>query len=232
MTRNLKALGLALVAMFAMSGLAASAAQAVSTFNSDGTPTFLTAEAKTSQTFVDGEKEVICEKVGVAATDKIVGTSVTEVTVHPTYSGSPAEPNGAACTAKLSATESVKAFVEFTTCDYKFTAATDANGHAVTHIVCTTPGDAIHIKVTALKLKCYTITEQTLGGGGSGGGVHYDTTGTTPNRDIDVTATNIKVKAHREGACGEGETTATYNGTVTVKGHNEAKANTEIWYTE
>jgi hypothetical protein len=133
---------------------------------------------------------------------------------------------------QLSPTEPLKAFVEFTSCDYRFTAATDANGHATTHIECTTAGDAIHVKVTILRLKCYTISPQTVGGNGSGGGVHYDTTGTGPNRDIDITATNVAVKVHREGACGEGDVTATYNGNITLKGYNEAKERTGIWYTE
>jgi hypothetical protein len=96
MTRNLKALGLALIAIFAFGAVAASAASAetLDHFTSSNAKTTLTGEqvGSSQENILLGIKEassfyVKCENSKVKFHGTVVGTSVTEVTLHPTYEG-------------------------------------------------------------------------------------------------------------------------------------------------
>lgn len=215
MHRNLKALGLALVAVFAMSAVAASAASAkYDTFRTQNgetvTPTVSSISASQRFKIEGAEEESNCKEI--SATGSLLDKT-TDVTVAPTYSNCTATRNGS----------TVAATVETTGCEYTFTGETNASEHAEVHILCET-GKSIHIKVTALKLQCFTIPPQTVGG------IHYINTGTTPNRDIDIKATATGIKTEKGGACGEGEAKAEYTGEVTVKGHNKNAEPREIWF--
>jgi hypothetical protein len=86
MFRNFKVLGLALVAVFAMSAVAASAASA--NFISATTPTILEANNTGQGAHVfstESGAEVSCTTAAFAGTSE--GTSVASVEMHPTYSG-------------------------------------------------------------------------------------------------------------------------------------------------
>jgi hypothetical protein len=98
MTRNLKALGLALVAVLAVSAMAASAAQAESekgTFTAGVTPskhTTSTLHGKqigvATENFFsinEGKEEVTCTNSGVSFTSILIGGTATKLTVAPTY---------------------------------------------------------------------------------------------------------------------------------------------------
>jgi len=87
MSRNLKALGLGLVAVFAMSAVMASAASAEGTFKfkSEGTPTKLSGKQHAgNDVFTPHTGGVSCNEATYAGEQ--VGTEVSEVTVTPTYS--------------------------------------------------------------------------------------------------------------------------------------------------
>jgi hypothetical protein len=134
MKRNLKALGLALVAALALSAVAASAAQAANHHVTVGTaPAIVTAKDTVNTKFeiTGGEHNVTCNTTLYEGTLPL--TTNTEVTVTPTYSeckvdellttwsGSPPSENG-----KL----------DFNHCAYVLTGDTDVNGDAPVHVEC------------------------------------------------------------------------------------------------
>ena len=236
MYRNLKALGLAMAALFAFGAVAASAASAVEEheFHSDSEVTHLTAAATTPQVFfakTGDAKRVQCEQVNVSGT--ITGTKVEsetykadEVTVEPTYSE---------CAIWEGATRLIGATVTSTGCHYKFDSDTDGNGHAAVEIKDTVgtlcannPGG---ITVTVLGQPCIHVEPTTE----LEGGVHYNNI-TTENgvKDIEVEATVSGIDSvttnHPLVGCaaveGETDTTGTYEGSVDVTGFKDA-AHTE-----
>jgi hypothetical protein len=165
MTRNLKAIALALAAALALSAVAASGASAQNhVFNTTaGQTAHLTAAATGDQVFkksTDDTKEFVCKKMNIVNGTGTVTDGATEVTAQPNYTE---------CTAYQGAntTEGVSATSEFTSCHYNFKGSTTAGNptegnHANFQLKCTTPGDAFHTKVTALKLNCVTIPEQEI----------------------------------------------------------------------
>lgn len=96
MSRNLKVLGLALLAVFSLAALTASAASAAS-FHSEKETAVITAEGEKINGTTFGTKSssvtTVCEKETFAGTAK---NGATSITVHPTYFGCNAEPFGAA----------------------------------------------------------------------------------------------------------------------------------------
>jgi outer membrane lipoprotein-sorting protein len=236
MTRNLKTLGIALMAVVVLGAVAASAASAAQDKfrTTAGAEAHLTYEADPdakTQYFqfstADPDHFFSCNKITGKATVK---DQATEITTTPTYEE---------CTAtslKTNPTEETKvsAFVEFTTCDYNFLANTTTGNptggeHANVQIKCTTPGDEIHTKVTALKLKCITIPEQEIKHA-----VRYNNTETGGIKEITIewTPHGIKVTTENSVACPtEGGVTKVhenglYTGKVTLKGYKDA-AHTE-----
>ena len=132
MTRNLKALGLALLAVFALSAVAASAASAANdVFTSSSEKTDLTGESA-FPVFTSAGVSVECEKGTYAGT--VASEAMAEVPVHPVYEGN--------C---LTA-ETFPTTVDTHGCDFILTGDTDANGHASAHIACTS-GKEITITV-------------------------------------------------------------------------------------
>jgi hypothetical protein len=83
MIRKSKALGLALVAVFAMSAVIASAASA-STFHAAKYPVTLSGSQTTTHVFSASGTSVSCEKATFAGS---ASADSSEVTIHPTYSG-------------------------------------------------------------------------------------------------------------------------------------------------
>jgi hypothetical protein len=165
MTRKLKVLGLALVAVLAMSAMMASAAQAVEhTFESSSVneKTILTGSNTGKEVFTVGlgEAEVSCTSSIFEGT--VEGNKVKEVTVTPTY-GKTTKPSG--CEDAVSKSEAI---VHTNHCAYILHNVTDANGDAPVSIECSgTPKEEITVTLPALGVTIH-VPEQT-----PAGGVHY-----------------------------------------------------------
>jgi hypothetical protein len=210
MKRNLKALGLAIVAVFAMSAIVAQAAQAkfdtIKTF-----PTqehmFLKSSADETEpnqvfTTVTGGFSVTCKRLSLMAT---VLDGSTEAEGEPSYTE---------CSSPLGAAE-----VNSNGCTYKFTSETNANEHAVVHLVCPA-GKEIEISTGGCKL--FVPGGQTLTG------IHYANVQTgTAEREMHLTmsvTSEMNISGHSGGglACELGGvpatfTQATYKGKATVQ---------------
>jgi hypothetical protein len=229
MTRNLKMLGLALVAAFAMSGVAASAVQAESFwFTSDGTPTTLTGSQIGEDVIGFDFGELTCETVTYSGS--ITGTTSTTATLTPTYGG--CEVSG------------IPAVVHMNGCDYLVHTHTKIGTSytVTTDIVCpttTSPPHLIHeITVTAIApggtLKCtFHIPDQAISTGVT------LTKATKANGKTDLTiAVNVSSIGYNEtttgtsgtGACqtADSTTNGTYVGTETIEGRNSTGGETSI----
>jgi hypothetical protein len=233
MFRNLKALGLVLVAVFAISAMSAAAAQAeTADFWSEGT--HIDGIADGTQTFVVGSFELTCTGVDGTAELKeqsaeLTATNIEYTTCH---------------TVKLGITFPVT--VDMNGCDYLFTAgtyepeATEKTGAAKgsVHIKCPknvggpTPEGQTHITITIFKaggahttenLRCdIDVAEQTP----TEGTIDYNNELTEGVHAVTVQATNIKVIAtttETSSLCPETkEDEAIYNGSFWAKGTNAA----------
>ena len=220
MRRNLKALGLALAAVFAMSAVSASAASATThDFHSHGNT--VTAEAENTQVFTTESSELtlVCEEL--TATGMVAEGESEEVEVHPVYNN---EEN--ACENSLIGSMTV----ETEGCDYVFTGETDANGHAEVHVVCEA-GHEINIVSSGCTLH---IPEQTVTG------IHYNNQNENTNeKDITVEATVTGIHYTSSGfLCGFAGIPSEGNdgveeGNSTVKGYSDTTETTQtgVWFT-
>lgn len=225
MTRNLKALGLALIAVCAMSGLAASAAQAEFTFTGwEGTESnHVHTILSGSQTTAFGDKFRVttgklaleCEKATASGT-LTVGDQAT-VTATPAFTN--CKGGGAPVT------------VNTTTCDYVFhiTAKVTADEYKGTvDVKCTTPKDTIHVSVYTDASHTSTVCEYTIEEQEGISGITY--TNITPEKglkyvEIDIAAHNIKTEVTKGGIlCGESTgvtaTESVFEGSDKVTGVN------------
>lgn len=205
MRRNLKTFGALVAAVFAITAVAASAAQAEPMFNSEAEETNLTATNTNVHHFSNGTFDVTCETASFTGSQS--GTTATEVTIHPSYSNCHVVVFGF----KLSAT------VNFTTCDYRFT----ADGEV--HIVCGTEGDYIHVEAAGCNI---TIPEQSIANAAT-----YSNNGS--HVDVSSNATGIAYK-QSGSTCGTKEgTNGSYTGDATVEGEDASThAETAISWTE
>jgi hypothetical protein len=165
MIRNLKALGLAVVAVLAMSALVSSAAQATvttkTTFTPEGNkPTVITGEqtaALARHEFTAGNRAFICES---AHFDGEIAGNTDDVKVTPTYTGCETTP---VLGIKLPVT------VTHEKCWYTFTGEntieTGKYGVSV-HLDCENPGEKIvvHVKSGGTDVCTLTIFPQTITG--------------------------------------------------------------------
>ena len=241
MIRNLKTLGLALMAILALGAVAAStaSAQTLGKITSPGNVTLTGEDTGTkANSFTvfgrgvecpgstyTGHKVLTHAETTAGKTHELLPSGSTEVTVTPHYkqtSGGTAncdiEPGG------LSAT------VTMNGCDYRFydfttvvTASHPEHTYGfLTDIVCPTGKDIeVHAYIGhghAFQACKTTVQPQT----GLHGGTATTTTGAAD--DIDLTGTITGIKATQSGGCGHAETTeGIYHLDVTVKGHNAAK---------
>lgn len=200
MKRNLKAMGLALVAAFALSAVAASAASADFTTTSDGT-TNLTAKALTSQVFTTGAEEVKC--ANVAANGSVEGTTQESVTAVPVYTN---------CSVSNEA-GTFTAFIDVNGCTYEFT--TDTEVH-----ICQSGGPIVVTAeiVPPFKSKCLEIGKQTP----TNPEVHYTNEGSGgADMHVIVESTVEGITYKKVGPCGSTEgSNASYTGEVTISGHD------------
>jgi hypothetical protein len=208
MKPNPKAIGLSLIAVFAMSALFVADASAQSTFNYGSASGSFVASAINSQTLTTNIGELTCKKVATETnTSKFTSNSELTATVKPLYTE---------CSK-----ESTTLVVDFTKCHYKFYAATTGE-HAKYDLVCESPSEKPHTKALVLgfQLNCMTFEQQTLGG------VRYTNTAGPPS-DIDLKFTVTGIKYTIEGVCHEGSepttfSNGTYSGEVTVRAENTA----------
>ena len=223
MSHKLKALGLTLFAVFALSATMASGASAAEElFHSEVTNTTLVAsqdgEITSStglQTFHTTLGKLTCGKVSGQVT--IAAKTVEEVTIAPTY--------------EHCEKEGVKTDVHFETCDYLFTSKkTTGATHSEVHIKCTKAGDHIRINATILgsQVACAEVPAQTP----TGGGVTYHNIGTGTTREITITATVTGIEYTEVGACGKSTVAndGEYTGNVLVTGTNATKEHVGLWW--
>ena len=227
MTRNLKALGLALIAVFAMSALVASAAQAEFTFTgwetTESNHVHTTYKSEQAAAFGDVFRVTTGKTALRCSTANGAGTSTTgddaTVTLSVTYSSN--------CSA--AGIENV-ATVEPTSCHFRFHITGKHTEHEYTgdvHVLCTTPGDSIHVTIwtgtnhSGAPTCEITIPEQTING------ITYinKTTGGLKTVEVKVNSTNVETNMTKGGIlCGESTgvtaTTGTYEGTDIVKCFN------------
>jgi hypothetical protein len=216
MIRKFKALGLALVAVFAMSAIVASAAQATAgTLTSEGKTVIATAEQVGEHEFVLTDHETEPGKFANTKCKKatFVGTAgvkegATSVTAHPAYSE---------CTAF-----GQPATITTTGCDYLLKTGTPtatSGWHVVTDLVCGA-GSVIKIvtgtcEVTVSGQTGLATSEATNSGGA----------GTAMDLLLHTKITGIKYTVVKDAiGCplkGTGAfTKGDYNGTTTVKAHD------------
>jgi hypothetical protein len=205
MKRNLKALGLAMVAALALSAVAASAAQAATHHVTAGSaPAVVTAKDTVNTVFkiTGGEHEVEC------STTKYEGTLAvatnTEVTVTPTYSG-----------CHVDSIFGPSATVDVNHCAYVLGGETDANGDALAEVECETANE---ITITYELFGSSCVVHVTPG---PYRGVHYVQNGSK----IKVEATVSGIKYHETGGgfCPASHTgeDGTLNGTVEAEGFED-----------
>jgi len=172
MTRKLKALGLGLLAAFALSAIGAQAASG-DVFTTGAEPkTVFTSSADTQHLFSYSVGSVKCAVTNFSGTQ--TGDTATELTITPTYeectfAGEPAA-------------------VRTNHCDYTFTTETD-EGHAPVGVECENEGEHIEVEITPWNHCTLTIAPQTTGGGvtytDEGGEVTVDITA-----EVEVTRDN------------------------------------------
>jgi hypothetical protein len=193
MTRNLKALGLALAAMLAIGAVAASSASADFMTEGDQDVT-LTVAANSAQVFsAPSFGEFECE--GFTTEDEAVAPGKS-LHVAPTFSD---------CLLFYGENEVIAKFV-FTSCEYSL--ITDGR----LAIECE-PGDYIHMVITALSINCFTFE-----GNQEYSEIRYANRGTGSTRGLDLEVDAADTKYTAVGVCGE-ETTRedmSWQGKLTV----------------
>ncbi len=206
MIRNLKALGLAVLAVCALGAVSASSASAF--FTSSVEHVSVSGSQTTNHVFTTSVGTVTCKKATFAGTS--IGTAkegqfTTESqTVTPTYGECTAFGFGATVTT--------------TGCTYKFTrTGTDGTG---------TPIGPVHVECEAgkkIKIVAAGFCTMEVGPQTPEGHVSFKTTFPPGNgltvEDVDVKSTVTGIKY--EGNCGSG-TNGTYSGEATVRGFNTA----------
>jgi hypothetical protein len=230
MTRNLKALGLALIATFAMSAVAASGAQAVEIpihLTPSEYPAIITGHQikegthTTAHKFQSSFGKFECEQVTVEGTIKDVNATTT-VTVFPTYKN---------------CFDSLGRFTTFemTHCGFSFKEAETVSPHeyikGTTSLECVNPepnGETPHIEVFKNAAHTEKVCEYTVTPFDYKGNITYtNTTVEGQKKDVDVTTKIEGIKLHRTFgsllSCGAAEQTYTYTGTTTLQAYKDIK---------
>jgi hypothetical protein len=236
MIRNLKALGLVVMAVLAMSAVAASAASAQQgVLTSDG-PVILDG-VEDGENFFEYNSTLgkvkcpgstfVAEKVGGG----FLKTGETTSTITPSY-------NNATCNAG-----GLKATVTMNGCDFVFhigetTSGTTDEYGVKADLVCPSEKDvevhayasATNENITACKV---TLKPQEgITGLDIGNELKEGTTETVVPHVLTVTGESTNIKASKSGLCGAGTTeTAKYKANITLTGTNEAGGETEVTIT-
>jgi hypothetical protein len=234
MTRNLKALGLALVAVFAMGAVMASAASAQAKLTSTGPVTLIgkqTGAAAANQLSAFGATWTCTtvtytgHKTKSTTTPKaLIANGDTTATITPHYSG---------CSANTAI--GVKPVtVKMTSCDYTFTLGTYnpaglGSAPVTAHVECNVLGDQIHVEIYNDAAHTEVFCTVTFGVQTTTGGTLSNTAGGL----VDINGTFTAIAAKREGLClldgkGTNTATATLATDVSVEGKNAAGEKTNI----
>jgi hypothetical protein len=173
MTRNLKTLGLALVAVIVLCAVVTSAASA-DEFKAEKTPVTLTGEYDSKlDEFVTTKGEVACVKGSFTGTIATGGIPTTAITMTPVYDE--CFTNGV-----------IPTVIDMNGCDYRYTINVGASTAGSLHIICPKINNVTQeIKITELMgatVKCTTdIPEQTLATG-----ITYKNLGAGAMREITI----------------------------------------------
>jgi len=207
MNRKFKALGLALVAVFAMSALASASASAED-FHSSTTPTSIKAHSESNQVFV-ATSTITCTTGEFTGTQ--VGTTADELTIHPVYTNCNSSFGGNPTTVTTEG------------CNYLFDSDL-VNGHATVKIECEA-GKFITIDNSLCKIY---IGAQTVSQG-----VTYTNLNEESEVTVNATATSIDVAKKEGSLCFLVGSTGTYTGNSIVKGFEdkEGGAQVDVWWT-
>ena len=213
MTHMIKALGLTLAAVFALSAVAASMASAEAFhFGSTVDHTVLTGSQVGEDVFTVHGGTVKCSTASYAGTVESVTTKTTEVTITPTYGG-----------CKFAGIAN-SATIDMNTCDFLFTAKTKegANYEGAGHLKCTTPGDTVTVTVVIGGVtKCIIhIPEQSFTSGITYSNV---SSGSTAHIHVHLHITTLRYSQTEGTGSGKCETkdnttTGTVTCTATIKG--------------
>jgi hypothetical protein len=248
MTRNLKALGLALIAVFAMSAVAASAAQATAGAFSwaSGTTKLMGSadpEAK-NQTFTVTPGAVTasftCDEVdGEASVSGTTATEVTAPTIVYSEAATTASEGAGFCKGTVAGIPNVKTTVKMNGCGYKFTSNTtvgtlaEGKVEGTVHIECQeekvieVSAAGCLVKVGPQTVGRITYTTKVTGSGVEDVTAHAEVglTAGEHNNAIDYSTTGITCGNH------PAETDGTYAGTVTFTGTNASQGATNVTVT-
>jgi hypothetical protein len=212
MIRNLKALGVALVAMAALGAVIASGASAQ--FTAAEYPASLTGnQIGGGHSFETAAGTLTCTTAHFTGT--LSGKSP-EVTIEPEYTG---------CAVTSGPLTGAPVTVTMNGCDYLFTQSgtvTSDTAEDIVHLIC--PGSnkiQIHVYTNATKhaegvsLCSYTVGPQTIGN------IHYENH--TPNViTVEARASNVAITRDGSILCGAASQTAVYRGNTEVTAKNGA----------
>jgi hypothetical protein len=223
MSRNLKALGLALVAVFALSALAASSASAIDKFTTGSTAVVTGTSHDNVFRTTSPVFEATCTTSSFSGT---VGFGATEITIDATYTGTINQTSGTHehCTATTPAS---KTTVSMEGCDYDLTGSTTgSDGGKTDATVWVTCPAGKEIKMTTNSGCNFKVPGQTS----TSGGVTYVN---EPGGKVKAVMTSTGVTYTTEGALcalagfpSEGNN-ADYIGTVVLSGFQDNGGNTE-----
>jgi len=222
MIRTFKALGLALVAIFAMSALVASAAQAQGVLtNTEATELTLTQDdeggtntATGLQTFATTSGSFTCDEFHAEATGLSSNSSLTEITFQNIKTNNVGK---STCTGPFSTSPTF----EFNGCDYLFTigvtiGTTGMETTGAIHLVC-----PVGKQITTTAPFCQThFPAQSVGGH-----LVFKTITGAPD-DITIEATLTGIQYQGTELCSSGSD-GQYKGNFTVKGYKSAPHNAE-----
>lgn len=235
MIRNFKALGLALVAIFAMSAMVASSASAQGKLTSDGPVTLDITETgvETANSLEAFGGTTVCP--GTTYTGHaynvtphgLIASGATTATITPHYKQENCRASGNPAT------------VITTGCDFVFHlgASTGVDKFAVTtDVVCPPEVAGIHVQVFSSTTESTKICELTVKPQTGLSGVSVETTTNASPHDLDIVGTFQNIHVSRSGAClldGKGSTTTTgkFNIDATVKGTDANGSATAITVT-
>jgi hypothetical protein len=207
--RTLRIFGLALVAICALSAIAAASAFAERhKFHSGSTNTTLTVSSNAVQEFTYETGGIVVKCSTVGGLGEFSGKTVPEVTFKPTYSN---------CSVPIPFTT---VQIDMNGCDYLFTIDPENKtvNNGPVHVKCPTEGEVqkqitITVKLFGGKLCDFHIAEQT-----PNGVADYANKGP---EQVDVTPTQTGIQGKKQGSteCGSASSTSgTYTGRVQVTG--------------
>jgi hypothetical protein len=213
MIRSLKVMGLALIAVLALTAIEVAAASAAE-FESEATETFIHGEQETKNVLTVNSRTVECKVATFDGTQ--VGRTATTLEVHPVYEE---------CMAF-----GLPATVTTTGCDYRLNQpgiSAEGPTSGTMNVVCTS-GDAITINVN--EGTC-SVTVGSQGGSTGLVGIGYTNSSSSP-KTIDLSYSVTAVAANVSGSvldCGtNGARAATYTGTALATGWTNESMTTPV----